>query len=568
MKLLRQFILLLLAALWAFAPLQAHAAATLLPNGEQCFSALAATSGGPGGTGTGFVGLLGTITPGSGGTTGTYSTPLTGGLGTGATANITVSGGVVTAVAIVNPGVAYVVGDVLSASSANIGGVTGFSVPVSSVAINQSLAGGKVYFYIPNTTTFKSTWFNADQAAGHQNTNPVKLDANGCAIIYGIGSYRQILQDSLGNTIWDQITTDTSANNNTFWAGLAGGTPNVITLNDPGFNGTAGSVINFKAIANSTGPATANPSSYGAIPIVVNSSIGLTPLVGGEITQTGDFSLLYDSIANAFVLLNPTTSSGGGGDGSIPVGTEISCAGFAAPANFVFEYGQALSRSTNATLFSQLSTGQAGVTISGSPIVTGLTDTSQFSVGMFVEGSGIPAATSILSVDSGSQIHLSANATLSGTAVLTFFAYGNGDGSTTFNVPDRRGRVLVGRDNMGGNPAGVLVASATTNSPDALGSLLSSPASSGGGGITISHANLPAVNLSTGAISVGLSASVNVWFQSGGNTFATGGGNSIANFNAGTIVASVSGVVPLGGSNTPISPINPGVTTNWCLRVQ
>lgn len=31
--------------------------------------------------------------------------------------------------------------------------------------------------------------------------------------------------------------------------------------------------------------------------------------------------------------------------------------------------------------------------------------------------------------------------------------YGVGDGSTTFNLPDSRGRVVVGRDNMGGTPA-------------------------------------------------------------------------------------------------------------------
>lgn len=32
-------------------------------------------------------------------------------------------------------------------------------------------------------------------------------------------------------------------------------------------------------------------------------------------------------------------------------------------------------------------------------------------------------------------------------------AYGAGDGSTTFNLPDSRGRVCAGKDNMGGTPA-------------------------------------------------------------------------------------------------------------------
>lgn len=33
-------------------------------------------------------------------------------------------------------------------------------------------------------------------------------------------------------------------------------------------------------------------------------------------------------------------------------------------------------------------------------------------------------------------------------------AYGPGDGSTTFNLPDKRGRASIGADNMGGTPAG------------------------------------------------------------------------------------------------------------------
>jgi phage tail sheath protein FI len=82
------------------------------------------------------VGTLGSITAGSSYTAGTYTNvPLTGGTGSGATANITVSsGGNVTVVTVVNRGSGYTVGDVLSASASNIGGTgSGFSVPVATL---------------------------------------------------------------------------------------------------------------------------------------------------------------------------------------------------------------------------------------------------------------------------------------------------------------------------------------------------------------------------------------------------------------------------------------------------
>jgi hypothetical protein len=300
-------------ALWAFGFSQALAQGTILPPGETCFSALAPTSGGPGGTGTGFVGLLGTITAGTGGTTGTYGgVLLTGGHGTGATANITVSGGGVTAVAILSPGVSYVAGDVLSAASGNIGNVSGFSVPVSSVAINQSLAGGTVAFYVPNTSTFKQTWFNADLGSNHQNTNPVTLDANGCAIIYGSGIYRQVLEDSLGNIIWDQLTASTNQNN-PYWANLAGGTPNAITVTDTAFAAIDGQIIGFIPLYTNTGATTLDPSGYGVYPIVKDTSTGAVALTGGEIVANSPSNVVYVSFSASqqnFHIINLVQTAG------------------------------------------------------------------------------------------------------------------------------------------------------------------------------------------------------------------------------------------------------------------
>ena len=80
---------------------------------------------------------FGAISGGSGYTQGVYfGVPLTGGSGSGATARITVSAGVVVTSAVLeNPGVFYVVGDVLSCEASTIGvGGTSFSVPVSGVS--------------------------------------------------------------------------------------------------------------------------------------------------------------------------------------------------------------------------------------------------------------------------------------------------------------------------------------------------------------------------------------------------------------------------------------------------
>src|ERR1700733_15751533 len=60
-------------------------------------------------------------------------------------------------------------------------------------ANGNPLSGGSVTFYIPNTTTFKTTW--QDSAETIPNTNPVILDATGKALILGSGSYRQVVKD-------------------------------------------------------------------------------------------------------------------------------------------------------------------------------------------------------------------------------------------------------------------------------------------------------------------------------------------------------------------------------------
>ena len=88
---------------------------------------------------------LGAITPGAGYVNGSYSNvTLTGGAGLNAKATIGVSGGAVTTVTITARGAGYLVGDVLSATAASLGGAgAGFSIPVTAIylqAIQMSAA--------------------------------------------------------------------------------------------------------------------------------------------------------------------------------------------------------------------------------------------------------------------------------------------------------------------------------------------------------------------------------------------------------------------------------------------
>lgn len=86
---------------------------------------------------TGGIATLGAITAGTLYTNGTYlNVPLTGGTGSGATANITVAGAAVTAVTLTSAGSGYTVADALSATAANLGGTgSGFSIPVATISI-------------------------------------------------------------------------------------------------------------------------------------------------------------------------------------------------------------------------------------------------------------------------------------------------------------------------------------------------------------------------------------------------------------------------------------------------
>jgi len=88
--------------------------------------------------------------------------------------------------------------------------------------------------------------------------------------------------------------------------------------------------------------------------------------------------------------------------------------------------------------------------VDASPIVT-MDDTSDISVGDSVEGFGVLGGSVVVnSIDSSTQITLSDNLKSTATNVtLRFFPWGNGDGFTTFDLPDLRGAFLRGTGSHG-----------------------------------------------------------------------------------------------------------------------
>jgi hypothetical protein len=236
------------------------------------------------------------------------------------------------------------------------------------------LVSGKVDYFVPGTTTRKTTWQDSGQTI--PNANPVILDGAGRALMLGNGSYRQVVRDRLNNVIWDQVTS--------------------------------------------------------------------------------------------------STGSGGGGGGSATVGdgqavgTMQVWMGFTAPAAYAFAFGQEFTRAGFPELFSALTSNQTVSCTSGSSTLTSVGNTEQLAIGSAIESTCLNAGAVIVS-KTISTIIASTNAIISTTSTARFFPYGRGDGSLTFNVPDMRGRVPAGRDNMGGVAANRLTASTNGFGLDANG---------------------------------------------------------------------------------------------------
>lgn len=178
-------------------------------------------------------------------------------------------------------------------------------------------------------------------------------------------------------------------------------------------------------------------------------------------------------------------------------------------------------------------------------------------IGTVLDYSGTTAPNSSFVLCYGQAISRTTYSVLFG---LTSTTFGVGDGSTTFNVPDLRGRVIAGKDDMGGSSANRL-----TNADDGLnGDTLG--ATGGGETQTLVTDNLPAYTPS-GTISVAGTVPINT--TAGFNI--VGGGAVTLNTPTGTTSITVTSQTftgtAQGGTSTAFGVVQPTIILSKILRV-
>lgn len=249
-----------------------------------------------------------------------------------------------------------------------------------------------------------------------------------------------------------------------------------------------GQMIAFTPHATNGATVTLNVDSLGAKPLRSSPNV---ELLAGTIVQGTPYMALYNNSDGAFYLQGFL----GANPYNIPLGAGLEFWGTTAPnSSFAFPYGQAISRTTYATLFA-----------------------------------------------------------------LTSTTYGTGDGSTTFNLPDCRGRVVAGKDDMGGSAAGRLVGSGITGTT--LG------ANGGVPDIIIGTTNLPPYT-PTGTVTPN-AGGPNPTATAAGSGFAqtSGSGTSVVTGASQNALTTPFVGNPQGGTSAPIVTVPPMIIANRLIRI-
>lgn len=305
----------------------------------------------------------------------------------------------------------------------------------------------------------------------------------------------------------------------------------------------ASASANAAAAAASAAAAAASAAAI-ATPLTVSSGgTGKTSLAANRLLLGNGTGAVQE--AGAGTAGQVMTSNGPGVDptfqtpAGVPTGAIFDFGGYTAPSGYLLCDGAAVSRTTYAALWAALSaSATVTITIASPGVVTWNSHPMQNGdpVRLQTTGAlptGLAVNTTYYVVSAGANtFQLSAtrggaaintSGSQSGTHTAIYAPHGWGDNSTTFNVPDLRGRTTAGRDNMGGSAANRLTTAGAGIAGVNLGD------AGGAQTVTLTTAEMPAHTHSGVAVAGNVGAGPCGLFTTGGTTGSTGGGGAHQN---------------------------------------
>lgn len=287
------------------------------------------------------------------------------------------------------------------------------------------LAGGKVYSYEAGTSTPKDTY--TDSTGMVANTNPIILDSAGRAAVWlGDGGYKFILKDS------SDVTIKTVDN--------IGGTSNTA------FAGTVNDLTENTSITN----------VYKNSALICDGTFTLSLL---PVSEAGEgFYFIVKNNGTGVITIDPNLSETVDDGATITIGSGASAVIVCDSNKWTSFFSISIASQAEA---------EAGTdnTKAMTPLRTKQAIAVALPSGIVSPYAGADAPEGWL-LCYGQAISRETYASLF-TAIST--TYGVGDGSTTFNVPDLRGRVVAGQDDMGGTSANRLTNQSGGLNGDTLG---------------------------------------------------------------------------------------------------